>query len=131
MSDELEQLVQSAQADIAACADARTLETLRVDLLGKKGRVTDLLKQLGGMAPEARKAFGEQVNRAKEALSSALETRGDELARIALAARLASERIDRSETRRVGKECGSTCRSRGTRNPKKNTNSTTTPRIVI
>src|SRR3546814_759344 len=71
MSDELEQLVQSAQADIAACADARTLETLRVDLLGKKGRVTDLLKQLGGMAPEARKAFGEQVNRAKEALSSA------------------------------------------------------------
>src|SRR3546814_1624135 len=94
MSDELEQLVQSAQADIAACADARTLETLRVDLLGKKGRVTDLLKQLGGMAPEARKAFGEQVNRAKEALSSALETRGDELARIALDARLASERID-------------------------------------
>src|SRR3546814_18536323 len=94
MSDELEQLVQSAQADIAACADARTLETLRVDLLGKKGRVTDLLKQLGGMAPEARKAFGEQVNRAKEALSSALETRGDELARIALDARPASERID-------------------------------------
>src|SRR3546814_2493328 len=94
MSDELEQLVQSAQADIAACADARTLETLRVDLLGKKGRVTDLLKQLGGMAPEARKAFGEQVNRAKEALSSALETRGDELARIALDARLASERND-------------------------------------
>src|SRR3546814_16022138 len=46
------------------------------------------------MAPEARKAFGEQVNRAKEALSSALETRGDELARIALDARLASERID-------------------------------------
>src|SRR3546814_14926772 len=45
-------------------------------------------------SPEARKAFGEQVNRAKEALSSALETRGDELARIALDARLASERID-------------------------------------
>src|SRR3546814_16144704 len=99
MSDELEQLVQSAQADIAACADARTLETLRVDLLGKKGRVTDLLKQLGGMAPEARQAFGEQVNRAKEELSSALETRGDELARNALDASLASQRTDATPAR--------------------------------
>lgn len=94
MSDELEQLVQGAQADITACADSRALETLRVDLLGKKGRVTDLLKQLGGMAPDARKAFGEQVNRAKETLSAALESRGNELARAALDARLASERID-------------------------------------
>src|SRR3546814_12538368 len=76
MSDELEQLVQSAQADIAACADARTLETLRVDLLGKKGRVTDLPKQLGGMAPEARKAFGEQVNRAKATPSNARQSAG-------------------------------------------------------
>lgn len=94
MSNDLEQLVQGAQADIAACADSRALETLRVDLLGKKGRVTDLLKQLGGMAPDERKAFGEQVNRAKEALSAALESRGETLARAALDARLASERID-------------------------------------
>ncbi|HET8880980.1 MAG TPA: phenylalanine--tRNA ligase subunit alpha [Solimonas sp.] len=94
MSDELEQLVQGAQADIAACAEPRALEALRVDLLGKKGRVTDLLKQLGGMAPDARKAFGERVNRAKETLGAALEARGAELARGALDARLASERID-------------------------------------
>ncbi|SER20410.1 phenylalanyl-tRNA synthetase, alpha subunit [Solimonas aquatica] len=94
MSDELEQLQQSALADIAACAELRALETLRVELLGKKGRVTELLKQLGGMAPEQRKAFGERVNRVKEALSAALDARSQTLAQAELNARLSSERID-------------------------------------
>lgn len=94
MSDELEQLLQTAQTDIAASADARALDALRVDLLGKKGRVTDLLKQLGGMAPDERKAFGERVNRVKEALSSAIEVRAATLASAELETRLASERID-------------------------------------
>ncbi|WP_028080455.1 phenylalanine--tRNA ligase subunit alpha [Solimonas soli] len=94
MTDPIEELVQQAQADIAACGDERTLETLRVELLGKKGRVTELLKQLGGMAPDQRKAFGERVNRAKDALSAALESRGATLAESTLAARLAAERID-------------------------------------
>ena len=94
MSDELEHLLQTAQADIAASADARALDALRVDLLGKKGRVTELLKQLGGMAPDARKAFGERVNRVKDALAAAIETRAATLASAELAAKLASERID-------------------------------------
>ncbi|NKF24674.1 phenylalanine--tRNA ligase subunit alpha [Solimonas marina] len=94
MSDEIEQLVHSAQADIAACDDPRALETLRVDLLGKKGRVTGLLKQLGGMAPDERKTYGERVNKAKETLAAALESRGETLDSAALEARLASERID-------------------------------------
>ena len=58
MSDSLQELQTQALADIAASADPRALETLRVDLLGKKGKVTELLKRLGGMAPEERKAFG-------------------------------------------------------------------------
>jgi phenylalanyl-tRNA synthetase alpha chain len=94
MSDELEQLVHTAQADISACSDPRVLETLRVELLGRKGRVTELLKQLGNMAPDERRAFGERVNRAKETLATALESRSITLARAALEARLASERID-------------------------------------
>ncbi|WP_020649082.1 phenylalanine--tRNA ligase subunit alpha [Solimonas variicoloris] len=94
MTDQLEELVQQAQADIAACGEGRALEALRVDLLGKKGRVTELLKQLGGMAPDERKAYGERVNRAKETLAAALEARGLALASAELEARLASERID-------------------------------------
>ena len=52
MSDSLEQLLNEAQAAIAAAADPRALEQLRIDFLGKRGKVTDLLKQLGGMAPD-------------------------------------------------------------------------------
>jgi phenylalanyl-tRNA synthetase alpha chain len=90
----LDALQQQAQADIAAAADARAIEALRVDLLGKKGRVTDLLKQLGTMAPDARKAFGEQINRVKETLSGQLEARARAIADADLARRIASETID-------------------------------------
>ena len=58
MSEQLDQLLNEAKSAIDAASDARALEQLRVDYLGKKGRVTELLKQLGGMAPEERKSFG-------------------------------------------------------------------------
>lgn len=94
MSLDLDELQRSAIAEINTAADARALEQLRVDLLGKKGRVTELLKALGGMAPDERKAFGERVNRVKEALSSALQSRSDLLSQAELAQKLAAERID-------------------------------------
>ena len=94
MTPNLDELLQTAQADIAAAADGRTLETLRVDLLGKKGRVTELLKSLGGMAPDERKAFGAEVNRLRDALTAALDAKGTALADTALAARLASDTLD-------------------------------------
>lgn len=94
MTIDLEELSGKAAAEIEAATDPRVLEQLRVDLLGKKGRVTELLKQLGGMAPEQRKAFGEQVNRVKETLGSALERRAQALGEAELARKLASETID-------------------------------------
>ncbi len=94
MSPNLDELLSAAQADIAAAADARALDALRVDLLGKKGRVTEMLKSLGGMVPDERKVFGEQVNRVRDALNAALDARGNTLAGVALQARLASETID-------------------------------------
>jgi len=94
MSDPLQELQTQAQADIAASADARALEALRVDLLGKKGKVTDLLKSLGAMAPDERKAFGERVNRVRDAVNQALDARGQTLAQAELTRKLASETLD-------------------------------------
>lgn len=91
---DLDQLVTAAQSDIAGASDTRALEQLRVDYLGKKGRITELLKQLGGMEHEARKAFGEQVNRAKQAVSAAIEARGAVIAEAELVARLSAETLD-------------------------------------
>lgn len=94
MSLDLDGLQNSALAEINAAVEARALEQLRVDLLGKKGRVTELLKALGGMAPDERKVFGERVNRVKEALSDALQARGQVLSQAELAQKLAAESID-------------------------------------
>jgi len=94
MTTDIDQLLDQARQDVEAAADARALEQLRVDLLGKRGRVTELLKQLGGMAPEQRKAFGERVNRAKDEVAALIESRKRALADAGLARQLAAETID-------------------------------------
>jgi phenylalanyl-tRNA synthetase alpha chain len=94
MSDDLQSLLDSGLAAIAASADARALDALRVELLGKKGRVTDLLKQLASLQGEERKAYGERVNRIKQQLSEALTARQDALNRAELEKQLAAEALD-------------------------------------
>ncbi len=90
----VDSLLSRARQDIEAAADARALEQLRVDLLGKKGRVTELLKQLGGMAPEQRKAFGERINRARDEVAGLLDARKRALTDAAMATQLAAETLD-------------------------------------
>ena len=94
MSNEVEQLLQQARDQVDHATDARALEQLRVEWLGKKGRVTELLKQLGAMAPDARKAFGERINRLKEDVAQHIETRQQQLGDADLARKLAAEAID-------------------------------------
>jgi phenylalanyl-tRNA synthetase alpha chain len=94
MSDDLQSLLDSGLAAIAASADARALDALRVELLGKKGRVTDLLKRLASLQGDERKAFGERVNRIKQQLSEALAARQDALNRAELEKQLAAEALD-------------------------------------
>lgn len=94
MTDTLDTLLDEARGAIDAAAESRALEQLRVDYLGKKGRVTELLKQLGGMAPDERKLFGERVNRVKDAIAGALDSRGQTLQQAELARQLAAESID-------------------------------------
>jgi len=94
MSENIESLLQQAQAQIGAAADLRALEQLRVDWLGKKGRITELLKTLGALPPDQRKSYGEQVHRAKAQTSAWLDTRKQQLSESELNAKLSSERID-------------------------------------
>ena len=79
---------------IAAAADPAALEEVRVSALGKKGRVTGLMKDLGGLDPEQRKARGVALNVLKDEIAAALDARKAELAGAALAARLEAERVD-------------------------------------
>ncbi len=78
----------------AAAQDLPALESIRVSALGKKGDVSELMKRLGGMVPEARREFGAAVNAVKDAVSAAIEARKGELEAAALADELAKSRID-------------------------------------
>ncbi len=85
--DELLRLVKSA-------ADLDTLEQVRVGALGRKGRLTALLKELGTLAPDARKTRGAALNRLKDEVEAALAEANARLGDQALDARLAQERVD-------------------------------------
>ncbi len=91
---EIETLSKQALADIAASASPDALEQLRVALLGKHGSITAQLKSLGALPAEQRKAAGEAINRARDAIGAALSARKAELEDAALDARLAGETID-------------------------------------
>ncbi|MDH3913697.1 MAG: phenylalanine--tRNA ligase subunit alpha, partial [Rhodospirillales bacterium] len=79
---------------VAAAGDLTALERIRVAALGKKGRITGLMKTLGGLEPEARKAAGQALNAAKEAVAEAIEERKLGLQDADLDHRLEAERID-------------------------------------
>jgi phenylalanyl-tRNA synthetase alpha chain len=89
-----EGLLDEALGLVADATDARTLESVRVRFLGKKGELTELLKQLGRLPAEQRRAAGQAVNKAKEALERAIAEREQFLRAARLKEKLAAERID-------------------------------------
>src|SRR5688572_1985434 len=90
----IESLTQQALADIASAETPDAVEALRVSLLGRHGSVTAQLKQLGTLPADQRKAAGEAINQARDALTAALGERKASLEDAALDARLASETLD-------------------------------------
>ena len=92
--ESVNQILNQALAEIGSSEDLSSLDELRVRYLGKKGEITALLKSLGGMEPEERKAFGAAVNQAKGQVAAAVNERRQALEDAALNARLASEQID-------------------------------------
>ena len=94
MSDDLLALKSEADAALAAATDLRAWDAVRVGLLGKNGRLTALLKELGRAAPEQRRSRGAALNALRDALAAAIESRRIALEAAALDARLAAERLD-------------------------------------
>jgi phenylalanyl-tRNA synthetase alpha chain len=92
--DALPELIQSAQTAITRAEDLAALDQARVHYLGKKGALTERLKELGRLPPEQRREAGQTINEAKQALEAAIAARKIALEATALDARLAGEAID-------------------------------------
>ena len=93
MSD-IESLRTSALASIEAAGSTAELEELRVQLLGKKGAVTGLLKGLGALSSQERPAAGAQINQLKEVIGEALSERKVAIGSAEALARTQSSAID-------------------------------------
>ncbi len=89
-----EVLLSEALLDIERASDEKSLDSLRVQYLGKKGSFTDLLKTLGKLPAGQRPAAGEQINLAKKNLQRALELKRKALVARALNERLEAGRLD-------------------------------------
>jgi phenylalanyl-tRNA synthetase alpha chain len=100
---ELADLEREIARSIEVAADEVELETVRVSALGKKGAVSELMKTLGGMAPEDRKAAGQALNTLKDRISETLARRREEIKAAALSARLQREAIDVTLPARPGR----------------------------
>ncbi|MSO99153.1 MAG: phenylalanine--tRNA ligase subunit alpha [Rhodospirillaceae bacterium] len=92
--NEIDQLRAEVLAAVNAASDMAALENVRVEALGKKGRVTGLMKNLGGMDPEARKTAGQALNTLKSEIETAIGARRTSLEAAALDAKLAHEKMD-------------------------------------
>ena len=91
---EIDALEQELAAAIKVAGDLGALEDLRVNALGKKGRITDLMKGLGTMSPEERKEAGPRLNGLKSGVADAIAKRKAELEAADLDMRLAEEQVD-------------------------------------
>ena len=90
----LKNLAESTQARIAAADSPESLEAVRVEVLGRKGSLANISKDMGKLTPEQKAAIGKLLNGAKQSLESALDRKRAAFDAAALRARLDSEWLD-------------------------------------
>src|SRR5438105_2065131 len=93
MSD-LASLEQRARAELNGCADESALRLWHTKYFGKQGEVTLALREVGKIAAEERRAYGQEANRINEALTGAYEAALAQAKEQALERSLTAEAID-------------------------------------
>ena len=87
-------LQKQAFASIEQAEDANSLEAIRIEYLGKKGKLTDILKNLANLSAEEKPKMGQLVNQAKREISTFIEEKMQQLKEQELERKLITEKID-------------------------------------
>ncbi|MBE6837967.1 MAG: phenylalanine--tRNA ligase subunit alpha [Ruminococcus sp.] len=106
MKEALEKIEEQAGAELASVSDAKQLEEIRVKFLGKKGELTAILKQMGGLSAEERPVIGQLANKVRADIEEKIEKRKNELKDELLSKKLREEVLDVTlpgKTRKIGK----------------------------
>ncbi|HKM32535.1 MAG TPA: phenylalanine--tRNA ligase subunit alpha, partial [Oscillospiraceae bacterium] len=94
MKQALEKIKDSVLAELADVTSTKALEDLRVKILGKKGELTAILKQMGRLSPEERPVIGQLANEVRSAIEQSLAQRQTALKAQDIAKSLEDEAID-------------------------------------
>ena len=94
MKEQLANIRSQALAAIEGAADPAALDALRVQYLGKKGELTNVLKSMGSLSTEERPAMGQLANEVRAALEGAIEAAARKLEKQALEQKLRDEALD-------------------------------------
>ncbi len=94
MKEALNSISLAAKEAVAKAQDESQIEEIRVKYLGKKGELTAILKQMGGLSPEERPKMGQLVNQAKQELESLITEKREQLKALAIEQKLKDETID-------------------------------------
>lgn len=94
MKEQLKSIEERAREAVSAVTDLKALDELRVKLLGKKGELTAILKQMGKLSAEERPAMGQLANQVRSQLETMISDKTKALQESAQNARLAAETID-------------------------------------
>src|SRR5690606_8883907 len=94
MKERLEQIKVEAVKKIQETEDQKALQDLKVQYLGKKGQITEVLKGMGKLSPEERPIIGQLANEVRDILQKELDEKGKQLEQAALQKQLEAEAID-------------------------------------
>lgn len=94
MKELMQKLRDSSIKAIVDCDSAETLESLRVRYLGKKGELTAILRQMGGLSAQERPVMGQLANQLRGDIEAAIERRRAELSAALLEKKLEQEALD-------------------------------------
>ena len=94
MKQQLESIRAAAKQALDTAAAEQDIESLRVRFLGKKGELTGILKQMGGLSAEERPVIGQLANEVRADIEGAIAHAKSHLKEKVMAARLAAETLD-------------------------------------
>ena len=105
MQKQLMTILEEAKKQLSEAASPEMAEEIRVKVLGKKGKLTEILRSMGSLGAEERKEVGKRANEVRGEIENLLDEKMTELKEKKKQARLAAEVIDVTEPGRI-KELG-------------------------
>ena len=94
MKEQINEIRKTATSQINSCSKTNELINLKVEYLGKKGKLSLLLKQMGKISPDERKSIGQLANQVRNELEQNIEQKMNQLKLIEQENKMKSEKID-------------------------------------